>query len=915
MELLESIKENREKFLKFNEIKYKRFQELITNLNTRRILNSIPLLLCVNHKKLPGYVEGDVPLGIAHYVVDEDIRKFLRGKFPTIKIEVYEGKPFIEMLAIMGSVGTIAYNKKSDFDYWVCIRSSEATSEQLENFGKKVEAIQKWASSEIKLPVHIFINDIKNVKENIFAEDEEEAFGATVGAVLKDEFFRSSIIISGKIPFWWVVPESVPNAEYEKLIASMPEEDFNEYFIDLGNLHEISQEDFLGAALFQIIKSLGNPFKSIIKMGVLEKYLTVTSDSPLLSQNVKANMLKGNLDNTILDGYLIMFKEVYDYYSSKQEDEELLEILKKNLYLKTNPQLSRYMGIKDKKNIPYKVMVMFRYVKEWGWNLKKITEMDNFDNWDFNKVMGFWDSVRRFMLLCYQRISLKLPAINSGKKIPESDILLLSRKIKTHFRKEKDKIDQFITFKDTPSEAVLYMEPVSQGIRDVEWRLYKRNTSETDTFKTTTLKIDRDLLKLVVWASLNRIYDPVISRFNLQSGYARINQPQVINLLNQTAEFFKFDNIKIKNNYFLEPPFNFLNFIIINFDTENAEEIENLYYLYHTSWGESFLKQYSSEGDLSEILFTVLRDGLKVGRSYDSYCTINTPDPYKKPYKPVIGTFKEAYSVIVENRGENAARYITRIADKFVIFTRIKNGIERDEFQNLFKLLATVSLKPKKKIEYKFSSNDPLFSVMNAVYEFSKKYSITIAYEEKGDIVIVYVVNEMGNLFTFFKPAAQKDEFLINIYQFCQNATKQIKDLDVFSEIDKGGICVQYFKTDRFGSVTVTDDTNSIRGQSVLQYNKNNSLTASISRHKGGDTLYDIGLPDGTTSGSIAFKSLPGLSQKITALKRGGILKSCVLKDIVFEDLKKEEIDLGSTLHFIEKYKIESILDKAVRKK
>ncbi|MCU0821844.1 MAG: class I adenylate cyclase, partial [Spirochaetes bacterium] len=587
---------------------------------------------------------------------------------------------------------------------------------------------------------------------------------------------------------------------------------------------------------------------------------------------------------------------------------------KKNLYLKTDPQLSKYMGIKDKKNIPPKVEAMFRYVKDWGWNINKITEMDNFDNWDFNQVMAFWDLVRKFMLLCYQRISLKLPALNSGKKIPESDILLLSRKIKTHFRKEKDKIEQFITFKDTPSESVLYLEPVSQGIRDLEWRLYKRNTSEKESFKTTTLKIEKNLINIVVWVSLNRIYDPVISRFNLQSGYTRINQPQVINLMNQISEFFKFDLIKIRNDHFLNPPFNFLNFIIINFDTENAEEIKNLYYLYHTSWGESFLKEYKSEADLSEILFTILKDGLKFKKSYDDFCAINTPDPYKKPYKPVISNFKEAYTAIVEGSEDRSARYLMRLADRFIMYTRHGNTVEKEEFQNIFNLLATISLKPKRRFEYKFSTAEPVFSVLNAVHEFSKKYSITIAYEEKGNILVIYVVNEKGNMFTFFKPAKQSEDYLVNMYDFCQNITKRVKGVDVFSEIDRGGIGVQYFKTDRFGNVSVTDDSQQIRGQWVLKHGRHNSLTMSVAKHKAAEPLYNIIFPDMSSTGFIPVKSMGTAAQKIIALKKAGQLFDSIIRDLVFSDLTKEENELGSTLYFIEKYKIESIFDKLIKK-
>ncbi len=914
MEFIETIKSNREKFLKFNEIKFNRFQQLITNVNTRRVINSIPFLFCVNHKKLPGFINGDIPLGIANYTVDEETKKFIRGKFPTAKVEIDTGPPFIEMLAIMGSIGTIAYNKKSDFDYWVCINKKDITDKQFENFRIKVDAIQKWASAEIKLPVHIFINDVDYIKQNIFAEDEEEAFGSTVGAVLKDEFFRSSIILSGKTPFWWVVPKFVNDTEYNNLYTRLQDDEIVQNFVDLGNLYEISREDFLGAALFQIIKSLGNPFKSIIKIGVLEKYLTDTSESPLLSQKVKTNMLRENLDNTILDGYLMMFKEVYDYYSSKHEDDDLLDILKKNLYLKTDPQISKYLGIKDKKNIPYKVEVMFKYVKEWGWDIKKITELDNFDNWDFNMIMEFWDSVRRFMLLCYQRISVQLPALSAGKKIPESDILLLSRKIKTHFRREQDKIDQFISFKDTPSEAALYLEPVTQDIHDVDWRLYKRDTSGKDKLKTTTLKTEKSLLKLIIWASLNRIYDPVSSRFNLQSGYSRINQPQIINLLNQTSEFFRFDKINIRNDYFLNPEFNLLNFIIINFDTEKAEEITNLYFLYHTSWGESFLKEYKSEEDLAEILHTVLRDGLKQKKSFENYCALNTPDPYKKIYKSIINLFKEAYTALIENTNTDSARFITHIGNKFIVFTRNGDTLEKNEFPNIFNLLATVTLKPKKQIEYKFPSNDAALSSLDAVFNISKNHPITIAYEEKGDFIITYIINENGNLFTFFKPKISKNDFLSDLFNFCQNIIKRVKKMDVFSSIDKGDICVQYFKTDRFGKLSTSDDTHTIKGQSVLKYENTNALTASVIKHKNNEPFYNIIFPDKASSGFIPIKDFGKLSKKILELRNSGIQVNNTIKDLVFSDLKKEEITLGSTLYFLEKYRIESILEKITKK-
>ncbi len=37
------------------------------------------------------------------------------------------------------------------------------------------------------------------------------------------------------------------------------------------------------------------------------------------------------------------------------------------------------------------------------------------------------------------------------------------------------------------------------------------------------------------------------------------------------------------------------------------------------------------------------------------------------------------------------------------------------------------------------------------------------------------------------------------------------------------------------------------------------------------------------------------------------------VQDVVFTDLKEDEIQLGSTPYFVEKYRIELMMDKAIR--
>ncbi|HEY1407226.1 MAG TPA: class I adenylate cyclase, partial [Spirochaetota bacterium] len=775
------IKANRDKFLQFNAAKFERFQSLIPNPHIKRVLNSIPFFLCVNSEKLPGYVPGDVPLGVAKLSLDEDTKRFLKGKFPTVRFDAVFTHPSVEMMAVMGSVGTIAYNKKSDFDYWVCIHKNAMTPEQYQLFRRKGELLQKWAESEIHLPVHLFVNDIESIRQNIYDEDEDEAFGSAIGALLKDEFFRSSIIVAGKVPFWWVVPQFATDSEYEQLYARLSDEE-REDFLDIGNLHRISKEDFMGAALFQIIKSLGNPFKSILKLGVLEKYLNAKDDEPLICQKVKTSVQRGNITNTILDSYLMMFSEVYEYYEGVLEDKSLLGILRQNLYLKIDPQLSKYAAVKDRKSVPYKVEEMFNYTKEWNWSGEFIKDLDNFDNWDFTKVMKFWDNVQKFMLLSYQKIAVGFPTMNLKNKISDSDFKLLSRKIRSHFSREVDKIEKFVTFKDTPCESLLYVEPINQGIREVEWRLYKRNSAETRAFVATTIKTDPNFIKLLVWSAMNGIYDPKFSRLTIQSGYTRINQNLVIDMLNQLCGFFSEKRLKIRNAYIVRPVFRLLNFVILNFNITKAETIQQFTHISYTSWGESFIKEYQNLDDLAKVLIAILKDGMHRTLPFDEYCALSAPEPYLKLYKDINNVFRESYSALVEKKPTGPVRFISRLGDSYLMLTREGEDVTGELFPNLVRLFTAITLKPRKDIVYAICDcDDSSLRVLTQILPLQDKNNITIFYENRGEQTIVYCFNETGNLFVFFRPKPSSEQLLAYMYGFSRSIAKRIKENNQYS--------------------------------------------------------------------------------------------------------------------------------------
>lgn len=897
-------------FLQFNDVKYKRFQQLIGNPNIRKVINSIPILLSTNYKRLPGYTDADAPCGIVNFEADTEAIKFLQGRFYAKEFEIRKKNPFIQMMAVMGSVGTIAYTRNSDFDYWVCVDRRSLPPEKLDPFLKKVEAVQNWAMEEAEIEVHIFVNDITDIKNNIFAESEEEAFGSIIGTVLKDEFFRSSIIIAGKTPFWWVLPRFMRDSEYEKLYAMIPAEDKEKYFIDLGNLFEISKEDFIGPALFLIIKSLGNPFKSIIKLGLLEKYLFGPDNSPLLCQKIKTNILQGNLDNTIIDSYILMFEEVYNYYASIVHDPALLKILRQNLYLKINPQLSRYIGVKDRQNLPYKVLVMFKYVKVWEWNAKEIQLLDNFESWDYNQTLLFWNLVKKFMLMSYQKIVTQIPAMKLEDKISSSDFKLLSGKIKSHFAQEMNKIDNYITFKDTPHESILYMEPTAGSGDDAgEWSLIKKSKIGDDAASATVLRSEKGLVRLAAWTAINQIYDPKFSRLKIQAGNRRLNQNAVADLLSRIAALFSGTVSKLKNEHYLRPPFNMANMVIINFGIENAESVQTIHHIYQTSWGESYIDEYSKPDDLVSILTKILKEGVISRQKFDDYCVIISPEPFKKPYREIEQVFKDAYEFIVQKDKRLSFRFCARLGGLYITVTREGDAVTITSDPDIVKALTRLSLNPRQGIAYAFHPTEPRLLILDAMYKMRKKNSITMVWEESGEHVLLYVINERDNLFVFIKPKRIRDEMIVFLYDFCQNILGKISSHDVLPRVNQG---IQIFQIviDRSGKLSFENKNRMVEELYLLKFKTKKAIAVRIARREGGEVLYAVS-PQGQASQEfVPLSQVPGQVVKIR-----NVIPGCfgTVHDMMIMNMHDQEIQLGSTPYFLEKCRIELILGRTVK--
>jgi len=888
---LTKLEENRQSFISFNSKKIERFVSLLPNANVIKILQAVFFFLHTNQARLPGYIAGNAPCGVFNFTLDPSVHQFLKNKFPTISFAINPEPEncFVQTIALIGSAGTIAYNRNSDFDFWLCVDKNSVSETEYANFRKKVVEIQSWATIQLKLEIHLFVNDITALQRNIFDEDEDEAFGSTLGALLKDEFYRSSIVMAGKTPFWWVVDSTCDDAKYKRLLKESIEAGTKDY-IDIGNLYSISKEDFVGAALFQIVKSLGNPFKSILKLGVLEKYLFDSGSVTLISHKLKNAIHTGDLTNTVLDSYLMMFSEVYDYYSRQNLPQVLLDILKINLYLKINPQLSKYTNFKSAASLPYKVEEMLQNCKKWRWNREHVSKLDNFENWDFQQMSKFWEQVQKFMLLSYQKISSQFSSFSLEDKISPSDFSLLRGKIRSYFTRSENKIENHISFTETPSVTYLFLYENKGGS---PWSLCKKNSEGAEV----SLKVSTSLFPLLAWAVINSIFEPSFSYITCEP-HLKALEPMLSELMISMSQNFKAVLTKTKNTSFLKNPYRSHSFICLDFPpVKNYKPLSLIDVLYHTSWGENYHERLDSPSNAVDALFAILQGCTNNKLSFDKSITFYSPIKNLPEHKALITLYKTAYNHIQENA---VSRFVSFVKDKFVLVTRIKDKVDFTSYDTIMQLFNAVSFVPVSGIRYKMHGNGhPVLSIIESFEERRVRDSVTLFVQTIKGVSIITVINECGSYFFSMHAEKHLDDALNSIISFLHSTFLNLEKLNQFSFLKDSSIRVFTVTQPRTG-IHYADISEKTMARFYAQ-----PPVKGIKVNYSRDNLYEVfGLPDGYRPLTDTVSLLLANRQKIPFFHSVTSLQLTGFADTAY---------LNTNIYLRERYKMESLAANALR--
>ncbi len=502
----EFIHYGEEKFLRQNQRSMLTALDLF-NKDQAELFQLIPFLLHENIV-LPGMksIDTQTPCGIWNYMPSPETRKILSKYIDNKEKTPRQSRgETIESLFTIGSVGSIAQESDSDIDYWVCINEENLSSQDIALLKKKLEILEKMAMDQFYTQVTFFIVDVHRAKNNDFGGTTSESSGTAQLNLLKEEFYRTMLHVAGKIALWSVVPSAICEHYYSYISNSVIVTSTSCQYIDLGDVNAISPGEYMGASLWQMFKSLKSPYKSVIKMALLEKYIYEYGGGKLLCNQYKDGWMNSGSQLKLArnDSYFILLEHLRDYFQTVG-DSYSVELLLHCFFLK--------LGISEQTQIDDTILGLRKILLDYcihQWDLSKddMFKMGRFNDWKYSQVATLSNTIKAYMIKTYKKIIDHLSdQTHSRSRLSPEDRTVLGRKVFIEFVKQPGRIEKMLLLpRNDRYYKHLYLQHISDGNDTGMWQLL--NKDQNGDKSAADLLIQAQTIEAIgAWLIYNGIY-------------------------------------------------------------------------------------------------------------------------------------------------------------------------------------------------------------------------------------------------------------------------------------------------------------------------------------------------------------------------------------------------------------------------
>jgi adenylate cyclase, class 1 len=528
-------------------------------------------------------------------------RLFPEQTLPKTAKELPEPALILEAVYAIGSLGSVAQKPSSDVDCWVCVSPGPGLKGGQESFdaaraglAKKLQGLETWAWEQYGLELHFFPMAMEDVRQNNFGMSDKESSGSAQAALLKEEFYRTALKLAGRDLLWWAAKPTASQAEAAALQAELTRlvPRTAAELVDLGQPAAIPPQEYFGACLWQIVKALHSPYKSVMKLGLLEKYSGQGQDMRLLCDRIKEACLRGRRLAEDVDPYLSLFTSIRKHYR-QLEDLSSLTLIGECLRLKADVA-------------PEDLPAEFE--------TQGLLPSAPPDAGAFASALRLGGMVNQFMISAYRRIQAGIRAGKNAAQISPEDLTRLGRRIAANFAQHPHKVGlvPFLSDDLTFTELFFYAEkaPGKRTIWAVKGK--DKDAGKAAVESLAPIRRDVDVVRLLAWLLFNGLYDPK-QTVQAERSLAPIALLDLQSLLADLAAFFpRRETLEPDLDEYLQPERVTRAYLIANLPVPtDKNKIITVTVLYTTNWGEVFCQTFDNPSlTLQKAPLAFLRESL-----------------------------------------------------------------------------------------------------------------------------------------------------------------------------------------------------------------------------------------------------------------------------------------------------------------
>ncbi len=806
----------KKRFLDINQKRLDRMRDALSN-RQHIFLEILPLLFHSNHPMMPGFVSRATPSKLSGYKPSKyDIqaartitRSFTLNTGPDKDEEIYG-------IYIMGSVGTVAQNESSDLDIWLCHKPG-LDIKLLGELDKKATKVGRWAET-LGLEVHFFLMDYEGFKQGRLSALNEESSGSAQRLLLLDEFYRSAIFIGGKTPLWWFIPDK-SDTNYQTLAHTLLHKKFinEKQTLDFGSVARIPDGEFIGAGIWQLYKAIESPYKSVLKLLLLEAYVSDHPKIEPLSIAYKELVYQGDCDINTLDSYVMIYHKIEDYLIGKKETDRL-ELARRCFYFKVNKLLSK--PPKNRK-ASWQRKLMITLTEKWGWSKEHIGIMDQRASWKSLRVAEERTFLVNELNHSYKFLLDFANRTGAVKAISAAELTVLGRKLQAAFERRPGKtewINPNISA-DIAEDMVIFKEVFDEATGSNVWTAYSYSETGSKTNQSTGIKSSNYLIELTLWCYCNGVVNAstqvevesakTVNKQALQKVFTAFTAWLPLPLEHVRHEQFKSVAIPtqvmllINGTDGLETNFDNLGYQRLS-DNNDALRYggfeENLIFsldmISRNSWNEISSRHFSSENAFIDCLMTYLQ-----------FCL---PGTHHQPPKLDIRCINNAYAPTILNRvhelfdqiiacfynkkTSKLNRFIFQISDKYygLHFSGLKPHIEN--FTSASKLLHWLAEEHESFSKIIFDTNACQHQPIKVIAPLCKPNAITVFYLAFDIGIEFFISDEKGSIFHTILRGGRNYNPLKPLHSFLRSVTQRQTRLDEELSIDFGVFPIYFYE-------------------------------------------------------------------------------------------------------------------------